>query len=156
MTESEPAVAPAQPQQLTETPAAAEAVAYAKAPVGKRVLAVLVDAALMMIVWFVFRAVHLGFIGGLLTMAYIFLKDGIDFGGLDNRSVGKKVMGLRVMNLATKQKCTYVDSLLRQILFIIPLVNIVIALIEFVLVLVDPKGIRLGDKIAKTMVIESA
>lgn len=154
MTGSEPAVAPAQTQ--TETPAVADAADYTKAPVGKRVLAVLIDTALVMLVWFIFRAVHLAFIGGLVTMAYSFLKDGIDFGGLDNRSVGKKVMGLRVMNLATKARCTYVDSLLRQILFIIPLVNVVIAIIEFVLVLVDPKGIRLGDKIAKTMVIESA
>ena len=93
----------------------------------------------------------LGWIAGFI---YTFAKDGIDFGGLDNRSIGKKVMGLRVINTETGARCNYKDSVLRQILFIIPLVNLLIAFVELILVLTDSKGIRLGDKIAKTMVIE--
>ncbi|MBU2530782.1 MAG: RDD family protein, partial [Elusimicrobia bacterium] len=95
----------------------------------------------------------LGWIAGII---YTFARDGIDFGGLDNRSIGKKVMGLRVINTDTGARCSYKDSVLRQILFIIPIVNLLIALIEVILVLTDTKGIRLGDKIAKTMVIEEA
>ncbi|MCG2726446.1 MAG: RDD family protein [Elusimicrobia bacterium] len=119
-----------------------------KANLGKRFAALLIDIGCCFVVAFI---PILGWIAGFI---YTFVKDGIDFGGLDNRSIGKKVMGLRVINTETGLRCNYKDSALRQILFIIPIVNMLIALIEIVLVISDDKGIRLGDKIAKTMVIE--
>ncbi|MEA3307826.1 MAG: RDD family protein [Elusimicrobiota bacterium] len=125
-----------------------QAANYEKANFGKRFVALLIDAGCCFVVAFI---PILGWIAG---MIYTFARDGIDFGGLDNRSIGKKLMGLRVINTETGERCNYKDSVLRQILFIIPIVNLLIALIEFVLVLTDTKGIRLGDKIAKTMVIE--
>ena len=58
--------------------------------------------------------------------------------------------------METGARCDYKDSLLRQIVFIVPVLNLLVILVEIVLVLSDEKGIRLGDKIAKTMVIEEA
>ena len=46
--------------------------------------------------------------------------------------------------------CNYVSSILRNITFVIPLVGF----IELILPLIDKEGLRLGDKIAKTQVVE--
>jgi len=144
------------PVETTREPGTAGEIQYAKAGIMNRVAAVLLDMLVMLPIWYVFYLSGMARVGGLVTLAYSLFKDGIDFAGLDNRSIGKKIMGLRVMNPATGQRCTYVDSLLRQFMFIIPIINIFAVILEFILVLANDKGIRLGDKLAKTMVIEEA
>lgn len=99
-----------------------------------------------------------GFLAGL---AYLLLGDGL----FDGRSLGKKVIGLKVVSISTFEPCTFRASLLRNstlglgyLLGLIPwigwIVFPVIAAIEFILILGNTEGRRLGDEIAGTIVIE--
>jgi uncharacterized RDD family membrane protein YckC len=77
------------------------------------------------------------------------LRDGL-FGG---RSLGKKLMKLRVVR-SDGSKCDFVSSALRNIT--LPVFSIIppLYLIELLLPLVDKEGLRLGDRVAKTQVVE--
>ena len=144
-----------------------------KAPVGKRIIAYLIDVVLVMAIVIIFGiggmvaimavtfvaaaltkglGALLGFLAipvygivMLVAICYWLFRDGLNGG----RSFGKKFMGLKVVK--DGRPCTYVDSLLRNITLAIPLLNIV----DLVLGLVDAEGKRIGDKIAKTQVVEA-
>ncbi|TAL26695.1 MAG: hypothetical protein EPN94_02710 [Nitrospirae bacterium] len=99
-----------------------------------------------------------GFFAGI---AYLFISDGL-FGG---RSFGKQLIGLKVVSTTTGQACSVRDSILRNmalcigvVLWKIPLIGwIFIALIlafEFIMLLGSKEGMRLGDELAKTTVIQ--
>lgn len=109
---------------------------YPKASLLSRLIAVLIDSVIISILSVLLV------IPGLL---YALLKDGMCGG----RSIGKKLMGLRVIEVNSGQPCSYKDSVIRQIVMWIPLVGF----IECVLVIIDGKGRRLGDKVAGTQVI---
>jgi len=145
-----------------------------KASIGKRILAYLIDAAILfacimvfmvvvafggsMVITMIAAALNMGFlamlsfpvmfIGWLLavvsSLGYWLLRDGL-FGG---RSLGKKLMGLKVVT-ADGKPCNYMKSLLRNITLCVPLLNIV----ELIMPFVDKDGLRFGDKIAGTQVI---
>jgi len=100
-----------------------------------------------------------GFFAGL---AYLLLGDGL----FDGRSLGKKLIRLKVVSIETLQPCTFRESLLRNstlglgyLLWLIPWIGWialpVIAAVEFILILGNKEGRRLGDEIARTTVIES-
>ena len=100
-----------------------------------------------------------GYFAGL---AYLLLGDGF----FDGRSVGKKLIKLRVVSNVTGGPCTFRDSILRNstlavgyILWIVPWVGwvfiLLIAALEFILILGSRDGKRLGDEFAKTVVLES-
>jgi uncharacterized RDD family membrane protein YckC len=100
-----------------------------------------------------------GFFAGL---AYLLIGDGF----FDGRSLGKKLIGLRVISADTNAACTFKDSILRNstfgigfIFYKIPWVGwlliIIIAALEFVILLGSKNGMRIGDDLAKTTVIES-
>jgi hypothetical protein len=100
-----------------------------------------------------------GFFAGL---AYLLLGDGF----FDGRSIGKKLIRIRVVSAATGTPCTFRDSILRNSTFaaaylfwIVPWIGwiffVVVAAVEFVLVLGSKDGMRLGDEIAKTTVLEN-
>jgi len=147
----------------------------AKASEVKRILAFLVDWVVTvgmvvlfmgvigmggsMIIGILAAALRLGFltilafpvmaIGWLLAivsmLGYSLLKDGL-FGG---RSLGKKLLGLKVVAKDGKP-CGYMGSLLRNIVYIVPFM----ALVELIMLFVDKEGQRIGDKIAGTKVVE--
>lgn len=140
---------------------------YPKADLGKRFVAALIDGVIAGIL-----TVVIPILGGLLGAAYTLTKDALMFqltkdAQWKNRSVGKKVMGLQVVNLgggdvdmtiSLKRNVTLaIGSLLAAIpllgLLVAPLVGGVLGLIEIVLVLTDAAGRRLGDKWANTQVI---
>ncbi|MDI6638287.1 MAG: RDD family protein [Bacillota bacterium] len=140
---------------------------YPKADLGKRFVAALIDGVIAGIL-----TVVIPILGGLLGAAYTLTKDALMFqltkdAQWKNRSVGKKVMGLQVVNLgggdvdmtiSLKRNVTLaIGSLLAAIpllgLLVAPLIGGVLALIEIVLVLTDAAGRRLGDKWANTQVI---
>lgn len=140
---------------------------YPKADLGKRFVAALIDGVIAGIL-----TVVIPILGGLLGAAYTLTKDALMFqltkdAQWKNRSVGKKVMGLQVVNLGSgdvdmtislKRNVTLaIGSLLAAIpllgLLVAPLVGGVLGLIEIVLVLTDAAGRRLGDKWANTQVI---
>jgi len=100
-----------------------------------------------------------GYFAGL---AYLLLGDGF----LDGRSIGKKLIKLRVVSSDTGGPCTFRDSILRNstlaagyILWIVPWIGWVFILLasalEFILILGSRDGKRLGDEFAKTVVLET-
>ena len=100
-----------------------------------------------------------GFFAGL---TYLLLGDGF----FDGRSVGKKLLKIQVVSAGTDSPCTFKDSILRNstfavgyVLWIVPFIGwifiLIISAVEFVLVLGSKDGMRLGDEIAKTAVIET-
>lgn len=82
-------------------------------------------------------------VGLIPYLLYPLLKDGIGNG----RSYGKRANKLLVIDATTGRPCTVGQSFLRNIMWWIPLVN----LVEMVLVV--SSGIRLGDRIAGTRVV---
>ena len=100
-----------------------------------------------------------GYFAGL---AYLLLGDGL----FDGRSVGKKLIKLRVVSTVTGGPCTFRDSILRNstlavgyILWIVPWIGWIfilsIAALEYILILGSRDGKRLGDEFAKTVVLEA-
>jgi uncharacterized RDD family membrane protein YckC len=98
-----------------------------------------------------------GFFAGL---AYLLIGDGL----FQGRSLGKKLVGLRVVSIYTEKPCSFRDSILRNsvfgigyLLYKIPLFGwifiVVISLLEFVILLGSKEKMRLGDEIAKTKVV---
>lgn len=99
-----------------------------------------------------------GFFAGL---AYLLISDGL----FDGRSLGKRLIGLRIISTATNEPCSVRESILRNLLLCIgvvlwkiPLIGwifiVLIIAFEFVILLGSKEGMRLGDEIAKTTVIE--
>lgn len=101
---------------------------------------------------------QVGYLAGLI---YLLISDGL----FDGRSLGKKILRLKVISLSTGSSGTFRDSILRNttlavalLLYKVPLVGwlfvIVIIALEFLLMLGNKDGMRLGDDIANTKVIE--
>ena len=139
-----------------------------KANLGKRFLAALMDGVLTMVVGLV------PVVGWLAGAAYWLVRDGLDLDFMDRRSIGKKVMGLRPVTLdgspmdlvaSARRNWTLalggVASFLVAIPFLGWLIAIPVALAalavgvaEIILVLVDPRGRRLGDRTGNSLVVE--
>ena len=153
----------------TASPGSSETSTTPKRPdLGKRALAVIIDAVIAMLVGLVPIA------GGIAATAYWLVRDGMDLDFMDHRSIGKKVMKLRPvtldgqpLDLATSIKRNWMFALggLTQffamtiigLVLAIPLglIAFVIGIVEIVLVLTDAEGRRMGDKMARTRVIET-
>ncbi len=99
-----------------------------------------------------------GYPTGLL---YILISDGL----FDGRSLGKRLLKLRVISRPGGGPGTFRESVLRNssitaalLLFKIPFLGWLFALailaLEFLLMLGNSEGLRLGDDLAKTVVIE--
>jgi uncharacterized RDD family membrane protein YckC len=121
---------------------------YPKADTGKRFAAAAIDAVPIAL-----SAVLYGTSGSvvapLLGAAYLLMRDGIR-----GQSLGKLWLGLVVMNLQTGQPCTFADALRRNALFVIPGANAAAVVLETITIFRDPRGQRLGDRIAQTQVVE--
>jgi len=122
---------------------------YSKADTRKRLFASSVDISVCLTFYYLFtsfKGIHFLAIIGL----YILLKD-VLFKG---RSIGKLLFGLIVIQVTNGKPCGIWQSIGRNILLIIPGINMVTCFFEFVLIYKDKHGIRLGDRIANTQVIE--
>jgi len=100
-----------------------------------------------------------GFYAGL---AYLLLGDGF----FEGRSIGKKLIKLQVRSIKADAPCTFRDSILRNgtfalgyIFWLVPWIGwiflILVSVLEFTLILGSKDGMRLGDEIASTVVIET-
>lgn len=100
-------------------------------------------------------------VGYLAGTIYFLVSDGL----FDGRSLGKKVMRLRVISVPAGTAGDFRDSIIRNtvfaaalLLYKIPLIGWVLALIiiilEFLLMLGNKDGMRAGDDLAGTKVIE--
>ena len=140
----------------------------AKADLAKRFIAALIDAVLAAIVSFV------PIVGGLAATAYLLVRDGLEIEFAKRRSIGKKLMKLRPvrldgqpMNIGTsiKRNITLCIGAVGAIFWVIPilgwiiaillgLIGLLVAIVEAILVLTDKGGVRFGDKLAGTKVVE--
>lgn len=98
-----------------------------------------------------------GFFAGL---AYLLIGDGF----FDGRSLGKKLIGLKVISADTNKPCSFKDSILRNstfaigyLLYKIPwfgwIFIVIVSVFEFIILLGSKERMRLGDEIAKTKVV---
>lgn len=100
-----------------------------------------------------------GFYAGL---SYLLISDGL----FNGRSVGKRLMNLRVVSAETGEPCSMKGSILRNaplaaglLLYKLPLIGWIfpalISALEFLVMLGSKDGMRLGDEFAKTIVMEA-
>ena len=140
----------------------------AKADLGKRAIAMIIDAVIAMIVGFIPVA------GGIVATAYWLVRDGLDLEFMDHRSIGKKLVKLRPVTLdgkpldiqmSIKRNWMFALGGVAQ-LFAMTIIGLVVALplgliafvigiVEVVLVVTDAESRRMGDKMAGTRVIET-
>ena len=145
-------------------------VALTKADPVKRIIAFVIDLVASMIVGLI------PFIGGIIGALYMLLRDALPIEALEYKSVGKKLLKLSVVNIADPTaKIDYAASAKRNWMFtlgpimlffifipifgwildiLIGIAGLVLVIIEIVKIFADEKGVRLGDKMAGTMVIE--
>lgn len=101
---------------------------------------------------------QVGYIAGII---YILISDGL----FEGRSIGKKILKLKAISLTTGNAANFKDSIIRNstiaaamLFYIIPLLGwlfvAVIFTLEFLLMLGNKDGMRLGDDFANTYVIE--
>src|SRR3990172_2361632 len=128
---------------------------YHKAGILNRFVARVIDliiAALSMLLY------PVGFFAGL---TYILIADGF----FDGRSLGKKLINLRTIR-SDGELCSYKESVLRNLtiaggylFFFIPyigwLCTLAIFTVEALVIIGNEKGLRVGDELAKTIVIEN-
>ena len=112
-----------------------------------RSLAFLIDLILYVALFYGLGA-HNHFWGTFLSMIYIVFRDGF-FSG---QSIGKKVMGIRVVH-GDGRPISFVDSSFRNVLFLIPYLLPVALVIETIALFRSPERQRLGDRIARTRVV---
>jgi uncharacterized RDD family membrane protein YckC len=96
------------------------------------------------------------------AVAYLLISDGL----LDGRSAGKKIMGVRVISVTSGGNGSFRDSIIRNspfvaavlLFYLIPFVgwifSALILIFEFLLMIGNPEGMRVGDDLAGTQVVE--
>jgi hypothetical protein len=160
-----------EPKDETETSKTQTNVyALTKADPVKRIIAFIIDAVASMIVSFI------PLVGGIIGALYMLLRDALPIEALEYQSIGKKLIKLSVINTGdTTSKVDYAMSAKRNWMFalgpimlfflFIPILGwiidiflgialLVLVIIEIIKIFTDEKGLRLGDKMAGTMVIE--
>ena len=123
---------------------------YAKADMGRRLGAATVDGLLLTTCLISFRSLD----SGLFLFAaaiYVLLRDALFVRG---QSVGKFFFSLLVVSLVTGRPCSRAESVRRNLLFLVPGLNVVAVILETVTTVRDPQGLRLGDRLAQTQVVE--
>ena len=144
--------------------------ALSKADPVKRIIAFVIDAIIAMLIGII------PLVGGIIGALYMLLRDALPIEALAYKSVGKKLLKLSVVNVEDPSaKIDYAASAKRNWMFalgpimlffvFIPVLGwiidillgialLILLIIEIVKVFSDEKGVRLGDKMAGTMVIE--
>lgn len=120
---------------------------FAAADWQTRSLAFLIDLILYIALFYGLGGVS-HFVATFLSMIYIVFRDGF-FSG---QSVGKKVMGIRVIHIDGRP-ISFVDSSFRNVLFLVPYLLPATLVIETFALFRSTDRRRLGDRIAKTRVI---
>ncbi len=113
----------------------------------RRVLAWLIDFLVI-----IGLSLPLQWIGSVAGTLYFLLRDGL----FDGQSVGKRILGLRVLVLPQERRCGFQDSAIRNVLWIIPVMNLVMALTGLQALTHDPHGRHWGDRLANTRVVSAS
>ncbi|RLB19688.1 MAG: RDD family protein [Deltaproteobacteria bacterium] len=161
----QPGTAPPKPPEVNPPNAT-----QTKADPVKRIIAIVIDGVATMIVGFI------PFVGGIIGALYMLFRDALPIEALEYKSIGKKFLKLSVVktegspgriDYATSAKRNWMFALgpIMMFLLFIPVIGwildiligigcFVIAIIELVKIFSDEQGIRLGDKMAGTKVVE--
>jgi uncharacterized RDD family membrane protein YckC len=145
-------------------------VANAKADPVKRIIAMVIDGVAATIVGFI------PFVGGIIGALYMLLRDALPIEALEYKSIGKKLLKLSVVrtegpaskiDYATSAKRNWMFALgpIMMFLLFIPIIGwildiligiacLVLVIIELVKIFTDKQGLRMGDKMAGTRVVE--
>ena len=163
------AATPGAAAAMPEQGGAQVAAETAKADLGKRFLAFLIDAVIAAIIS------RIPWIGGILAALYIPFRDGFDVEFMDHRSIGKRIMRLRpltddgspvTLRVSATRNWPLVVTSLAVVLLLIPLLGwiliplawvagLILLLIEGFLTVTDDGGRRWGDRLAGTRVVET-
>ena len=129
---------------------------YPKADVMIRFIAKFID---FLIVGALAQIIHpVGFFAG---MTYLLIADGL----FEGQSVGKRLIGLQTLQIETGTTSSFRESILRNIPFAVgflllalPYLGLLLAggivAVEALLVIGNPKGLRVGDEMARTQVVD--
>lgn len=139
-----------------------------KADLAKRAIAMIIDSLAAALIGLV------PYIGGLASVAYFLVRDGLEIDFMDQRSLGKKIVGLRPIRLdgrpmdletsvrrnwmwgigAITSLLVYIPILGWALIPFVMLAAVAIGLFEIYNVFTDPEGRRWGDNMAGTKVVE--
>ncbi|MDR0966308.1 MAG: RDD family protein [Myxococcales bacterium] len=134
---------------------------YPKLEARPRLLARLLDVAVALAMFAALR----GAAGALLAALYLFVADAL----FQGQSPGKKCLGIKVVQIATRQGAGIWASMRRNalaslcaLLTLIPVAGawialgaaLILAIVEFISMRRHPLGMRLGDRLAVTQVID--
>ena len=121
---------------------------YTKAELPRRLYAATIDGLLVVSIFAVsWSSSSMAFVAS--GTAYILLRDMVR-----GRSLGKFLLGLTVISLETGQPASARDSVARNVLFVLPGANIAAVFLEARTLARDPQGLRLGDRLAMTQVVD--
>ena len=121
---------------------------YAKAESRRRLYAATIDGLLVASFLALGRSsASIAFLA--LGAAYILLRDAIH-----GRSLGKFLLGLTVVRLETGRPGSARDSVSRNVIFLLPGANVAAVFLEARTLLRDQQGLRLGDRLAMTQVVD--
>lgn len=121
-----------------------EVLATTIASAGKRIVAFLIDLLIMAIISGVVNPV-----GFTLAIGYLLTRDALPF--LDGQSIGKMVLNLQAVDYEGEPLTNnWVTSIIRNVFLLIP----VIPPIELIMLLINEDGLRLGDQLANTRVVD--
>jgi len=114
-----------------------------------RVIAWIIDLFIVLGVVILFGAA--GWLGWLVGGAYALWRDGL----FDGQSIGKRIMSLKVVAHQEQLRCTFLDSFVRNLLWVIPIIQIVVGFTGLHALMHDPRGRHWGDRLANTQVVKA-
>lgn len=111
----------------------------------QRVYAWLIDALLVVGIGTLFHV-----LGWIATTAYWLCRDGL----FEGQSIGKRLMGLKVIVLPEKTRCTFKASMIRNLLWVVPVINLLMGLTGLYALFNEAVGRHWGDRLADTRVVK--
>jgi uncharacterized RDD family membrane protein YckC len=108
--------------------------------------------------WLIDLLIAMGFgglfggLGWIVSIGYWLLRDGC----FEGQSIGKRLMRLKVVAGPDRQRCTFINSSIRNLLWAIPFVNVLTGLTGLYYLTKDRAGQHWGDRLADTRVVKAA
>ena len=90
-------------------------------------------------------------LGWAASTIYWLIRDGL----FEGQSIGKRLMGLKVVAGEARTRCTFRYSAIRNLLWVIPLVNVVMGVTGLYYLSKDRAGRHWGDRLADTRVVKA-
>ncbi len=111
-----------------------------------RLWAWVIDALIVLGIGMLFNV-----IGWIATTAYWLCRDGL----FEGQSIGKRLMDLKVIVQPGGVRCTFKASFIRNVLWVVPLINVIMAVAGLYYLFNDPDGRHWGDCLADTRVVKA-